>query len=99
MTSLTKMYKPKCTQYITRWLFKVGHLFIYDSLQFWTGITCTPVHCTIVFFISPFQTTHNTQKGLTAQNLKPLFWGAGVKRSIVKPFLSAPFLNGWLTQK
>lgn len=57
-----------------------------------------PVNCTI-FFILPFQTTHNTQKELTTQNLKTLFWGAGVKRSIVKPFLGAPCLNGWLTEK
>lgn len=52
-----------------------------------------------IFFILPFLTTHITQKGLPAQNLITLLWGAGVKRSIVKTFLGAPYLNGWLTEK
>lgn len=102
------MVKPKCTQYITRWLFKVCHLFIFDRQPFWTGITYMSVHCTIVFYLTISNNTQHS-KGAYGSKLKDLILGGRCKtfyrktifrctlcKRLVNRKTMSKFVNWWI---
>lgn len=63
-------------------------------------VLLTSLYIAQFFFLSHHFKQHSSLKrGLRLKPQRPYFGGAGVKCSIVKTFLGAPCLNGWLTEK